>query len=136
MTEYLYASYNSPTKKFTEFECLNQNPGYQRGTMRLEDQIFFYGELVPPFIDVLGRGANFRPSKDDQLKYHSYPAASQQSFEGQCYRNLQKYGSAVYQRFKDYFGAYLGVPRCCGAFTPSTRVVSRRGCRGWFLFRI
>ena len=24
----------------------------------------------------------------------------------------------------------LGVPRCCGAFTLSTRVVSRRGCRG------
>ena len=29
----------------------------------------------------------------------------------------------------------LGVPRCCGAFTPSSRVVSRRGGRGWFLFR-
>ena len=29
----------------------------------------------------------------------------------------------------------LGVPRCCGAFTPSTRVVSRRGGRRWFLFR-
>ena len=29
----------------------------------------------------------------------------------------------------------LSVPRCCGAFTPSTRVVSRRGGRGWFLFR-
>ena len=28
----------------------------------------------------------------------------------------------------------LGVPRCGGAFTPSTRVVSRRGGRGWFLF--
>ena len=28
-----------------------------------------------------------------------------------------------------------GVPRCYGAFTPSTRVVSRRGGRGWFLFR-
>ena len=28
----------------------------------------------------------------------------------------------------------LGVPRCCGAFTPSTRVVSRRGGGGWFLF--
>jgi len=27
-----------------------------------------------------------------------------------------------------------GVPRCCGAFTPSTRVVSRRGGRGWSLF--
>ena len=29
----------------------------------------------------------------------------------------------------------LGVPRCCGAFTPSTRVVSRRRGRGWSLFR-
>ena len=29
----------------------------------------------------------------------------------------------------------LGVPRCCGAITPSTHVVSRRGGRGWFLFR-
>ena len=29
----------------------------------------------------------------------------------------------------------LGVPRCCGAFTPSTRVVSRRGGCGWSLFR-
>ena len=33
-------------------------------------------------------------------------------------------------------GPALGVPRCCGAFTPSRRLVSRRGCRGWFLFRI
>jgi hypothetical protein len=24
--------------------------------------------------------------------------------------------------------------KCRGAFTPSTRVVSRRGGRGWFLF--
>ena len=29
----------------------------------------------------------------------------------------------------------LGVPWCCGAFTPSTRLVSRRGGRGWSLFR-
>ena len=29
----------------------------------------------------------------------------------------------------------LGVPRCCSAFTPSTRVVSRRGGRGWSQFR-
>ena len=27
-----------------------------------------------------------------------------------------------------------GVPRCCGAFTPSTRLVSIRRGRGWFLF--
>ena len=30
---------------------------------------------------------------------------------------------------------YLAVPRCCGAFTPSTRVVSGRGGRGWSHFR-
>ena len=29
----------------------------------------------------------------------------------------------------------LGVLKCCGAFTPSTRLVSRRGARGWFLLR-
>ena len=27
-----------------------------------------------------------------------------------------------------------GVPLCRDAFTPSTRVVSGRECRGWFLF--
>ena len=27
----------------------------------------------------------------------------------------------------------LGVPRCCGAFTPSMRVISRRRGRGCFL---
>ena len=30
----------------------------------------------------------------------------------------------------------LGVPSCRGAFTPSTRVVSRRGARGWSLVQI
>jgi len=29
----------------------------------------------------------------------------------------------------------LGVLRCCGAFTPSTRLVFISRCRGWFLFR-
>ena len=30
---------------------------------------------------------------------------------------------------------YLAVPRCCGALTSFKRVVSRRGGRGWSLFR-
>ena len=30
----------------------------------------------------------------------------------------------------------LGVPRCCGAFTPSTRLASIRRGRGWFFFRV
>ena len=32
-------------------------------------------------------------------------------------------------------GCDLGVPSCRGAFTPSRRLVSRRGGRGWFLCR-
>ena len=36
----------------------------------------------------------------------------------------------------DMAGAYLGVLRCCGAFTPSARVVSGRGGRGYFYFRV
>jgi hypothetical protein len=30
----------------------------------------------------------------------------------------------------------LGVPRCCGAFTPSMRLVSIRRGRGCFFFRV
>ena len=30
----------------------------------------------------------------------------------------------------------LGVPRCCGAFTPSMRLVAIARCRGWLLFRV
>ena len=40
------------------------------------------------------------------------------------------------QRMEDQLaseGADLGVPRCYGAFTPSTRLVSIRRGRGWFL---
>ena len=34
----------------------------------------------------------------------------------------------------DLAGCDLGVPRCCGAFTPSTRLVSRNDGRGWSHF--
>ena len=36
----------------------------------------------------------------------------------------------------DMAGAYLGVPSCGGAFTPSTRLVSRRGGAGWSFCRV
>ena len=36
---------------------------------------------------------------------------------------------------EDYYpGAYLGVLKGGGAFTPSTRLVSRREGAGWFIF--
>ena len=45
---------------------------------------------------------------------------------------------AVVQERRKYgkIGAYLRVLRRCGAFTPSTRVVSRNDGSGWSLFRV
>ena len=50
----------------------------------------------------------------------------------------QYFGPSMKTRIKDEVNKQvdLGVPRCCGAFTPSTRLVSIRRGRGWFLFRI
>lgn len=96
---YRYASFRTPTKPYTEFECLQKN-----GDATLETQTYFYGELVPPFIDVLGRGVNFRPSKDAYLKYNKYPPGSTTAVRGACYRNTQRYGSTLYQRLKDFYG--------------------------------
>ena len=75
--EYEYPSYNLPPS-FSSYECLKMNPGYTQGTMDPFYQEFFYGELVPPYIDVLGRGAHFRSSNDDNLKYQE---------TAKCYRN-------------------------------------------------
>ena len=49
-------------------------------------------------------------------------------------------GADINECDRDWFplmmAVYLGVLKCCGAFTPSTHVVSGRGGRGWFLLRI
>ena len=45
------------------------------------------------------------------------------------------YVDATNYPWSQYYNMYdLGVPRCCGAFTPSTRLVSIRRGRGWSLF--
>ena len=42
----------------------------------------------------------------------------------------------VHEEMSGFFEQHCrGVPRRCGAFTPSTRVVSRRAGGGWSLFR-
>ena len=61
---------------------------------------FFYGELIPPFIDVLGRGPHFRPSDNQSLKYQS---------TAKCYKNAQPHGSLLYQRMADYYGPRFDI---------------------------
>ena len=64
----------------------------------------------------------------------------------QTFENRSKYYISLYLENqltggewhpKKYYGntVDLGVPSCGGAFTSFKRVVSRRGGRGWFLFR-
>jgi hypothetical protein len=59
-------------------------------------QEFFFGELLPPFIDVLGRGPHFRACDEAAVMY---------SRTAKCYRNSRPSGSILYQRMQQYYGA-------------------------------
>ena len=52
--EYLFPSYDLKIY-YTYLECLNLNTGYKAGESDPYLQTYFFGELVPPYIDVLGR---------------------------------------------------------------------------------
>ena len=77
------------------------------------------------------------PSKEDFEKAKSDPEAAQRV------EKFQKWYSGACddsdsEDFEDEgFDDLLefGVPRCCGAFTPSTRVDSGRAGLGWSFFR-
>ncbi|KAI9998049.1 hypothetical protein PInf_002383 [Phytophthora infestans] len=49
---------------------------------------YFFGVLLEPWIDELGRGAHFLPDRDN----------------GRCYENSKPRGSDLYQRFADFHG--------------------------------
>ena len=97
--EYLFDPATKPTY-YATFACLALNVGYSTGTMTSHSQTYFFGELVPPYIDVLGRGPNFRATDQLHLKYQS---------TAKCYMNNQKYGSSVYQRISNYHGPMYDI---------------------------
>lgn len=97
--EYLYSSSVRPAY-FSSYQCLSLNPVDSDGTVDPLYQVYFYGELVPPYIDVLGRGPHFRSTNQGNLRYQSM---------AKCYRNTQRYGSFVYQRFADYYGPQYDI---------------------------
>jgi len=100
--EYLYAPGTYPY--FSSQECLDLNEGYQDGTMDPFYQTYFYGELLYPYIDVLGRGPYFRSTDDINVKYEALKT-------GKCYQNFKRFGSTLYQRFVDYFGPQYDIQK-------------------------
>ncbi len=101
----------APTLKFTlqtlsgitiysALECLRLNDGYSDGRMDPSDQKLFFGELLPPFIDSLGRGPHIRLTGNTTAVYES---------GAQCYRNFQYLGSKIFQRMRDYHGPRLYI---------------------------
>ncbi len=90
----------SGTTIYSPQECLRLNDGYSEGRMDPSDQKFFFGELLPPFIDPLGRGPHIRLTSNTTAVYGS---------DAQCYRNVQYLGSKVYQRMRDYHGLRLFI---------------------------
>lgn len=97
--EYFYPAADKPPS-FSSHECLKMNSEYKEGEHSIENQEFFFGELIPPYIDVLGRGAHFRPSDEVSLKYSS---------TAKCFRNFQPYGSEIYQRLSNYHGPQFDI---------------------------
>lgn len=89
---YLYPASQQPPH-FSVDECLGLNPSSL-------DHHFRYGELIPPYIDILGRGAFFRSTDDNNLMYAK---------RGRCYRNLRPLGTILYQRMKDYHGPQIDI---------------------------
>ena len=79
---------------FSIDECLALNT---KNSLSTE---YFFGELIPPYIDILGRGPHFRASDQSSLKYQSI---------AKCYKNSQPHGSAVYMRMADYYGPQYDI---------------------------
>jgi len=63
-------------------------------------QFYFFGEAVPPYVDVLGQAAFLRSTDDNSVKYQSF---------AKCYRNMRRFGSVLYQRLADYYGPQFGI---------------------------
>jgi len=94
MAEYLFPAIQRPLL-FSIDECLRLNPGFDDGETETSDQRYFFGELVPPYTDLLGRGAHLRSTMQHSLKYSS---------KARCYFNPQPRGSVTFQRLAAYHG--------------------------------
>ena len=107
--EYKFPVFNMPPA-FLPYECLRLNQGYSEGRMDPLFQEYFYGELVPPYIDVLGRGPHFRATDDGNTRWHRFTYSALGVLRvAKCYRNRQRFGSPTYQRISEYYGPQFDI---------------------------
>ncbi|GMF36546.1 unnamed protein product [Phytophthora fragariaefolia] len=78
--------YTPVTTNLTFAQCLERGSHY------------FFGVLLEPWIDELGRGAHFLPDRDN----------------GRCYMNSQPLGSDLYQRFANFHGPLYEISTGAG----------------------
>ena len=80
-----------PARKMSLLYCNDAvKKKLEKPTLRARNnQVYFYGELVPPYIDKLGRGALLRSTDSDNALYQA---------EAKCYRNQQALGSKASYR--------------------------------------
>ncbi|KAL7542925.1 hypothetical protein ACHAXR_012222, partial [Thalassiosira sp. AJA248-18] len=93
--EYTFPADIKPVS-FSLDECLALNSDAEKAT----NPEYFFGELIPPYIDILGRGPHFRHSDQSSLKYQSV---------AKCYKNSQPRGSLVYMRMAEYHGPQYDI---------------------------
>jgi len=99
--DYIFPSFAKPPS-YTAIQCLQLNPGYSSGTMDSTQQKYFFGELIPPYIDQLGRGPHFRATQDlaAHLKFQT---------RGQCYISSLPRGTPLYQRLSEFYGPQFDI---------------------------
>ena len=84
---------------FSLDECLNLNPS-PKDHASSETQTYFFGELIPPYVDILGRGAHLRQCDQESLKYSTY---------AKCFHNSSPLGTTLYRRMVDYYGPQYDI---------------------------
>lgn len=101
MPEYNFKPDRRPPS-YSVDECLNLNAdeGGLNLVQRKSKHHYFFGELVPPYIDILGRGAHIRITDETSIKYGN---------GAKCYRNMQAKGSLVFEQFAVFYGPQFDI---------------------------
>ncbi len=96
MPEYHFRPESRPPY-YSVDECLKLN-AHEDGLTLVQSKSkhhYFFGELIPPYIDILGRGAHIRITDEISTKYGN---------GAKCYRNKQARGSLVFEQFAAFYG--------------------------------